>query len=411
MSKIYKFSKLFFVAIILSLALIGAGIFGMYTKGLNLGIDFQAGYIAKIKLAPTALKITYIGPKNVSFSQDDKGLYLVITSVDSENEVETFLFAEYGTLGSFVQKASELEGLSVTLIGDASVQLSSVFAGSQQLSRLSEKPFVLHYSDDSLPVVSADQVRNTLASIKGISVQQVGTPKDRTFQLRLRDDGKTENSSEVLNRKLTTALNAAYGNDNFAYLSTDFAGSQYSSSLVRQSVILVLFAVVLIFLYVMIRFKWDFAMASVLALIHDVTIMTAFIVWMQIEFSTLVVAALLTIIGYSINNTVVLFDRVRENTRLFPNLIGVEILNRSLSAVLGRSIITSLTTLSAMVALYIFTTGGIQNFALALIVGIVIGAYSSLFIAPAILSFTCGKKKGTAIIKFKKPGQSSGAIV
>nr|MCR4626691.1 protein translocase subunit SecF [Treponema sp.] len=162
--------------------------------------------------------------------------------------------------------------------------------------------------------------------------------------------------------------------------------SQFSKSLVGQSVALVLATLFLIWLYATIRFHWDFAMGSVLAVIHDALIMISFIAWIQMEFSTTTLAAVLTIIGYSINATVVILDRIRANMKLIDTKKFNDIINASLTDTLSRSIITTITTLFAVCSLYIFATGSIKDFALALIVGLISGCYSSIYISNAFVS-------------------------
>ena len=150
---------------------------------------------------------------------------------------------------------------------------------------------------------------------------------------------------------------------------------------------MLLLTVFLIWVYAAIRFHWDFALGSVIALIHDTCIIMTFIIWTQMEFSTTVLAAILTIIGYSINATVVILDRIRYNLKMMKDVKNFnEILNRSLSDTLLRSILTTVTTLFAVVSLYLFTTGSIKNFALAMIVGLISGMYSSIFISSGFIA-------------------------
>ena len=144
--------------------------------------------------------------------------------------------------------------------------------------------------------------------------------------------------------------------------------------------------VVCIWVYATFRFHWDFALGSVLALVHDVLVLFTFIIWTNMEFTTTVLAGVLTIIGYSINATVVILDRVRNNLAMQHVTKFNEILNKSLSDTLSRSILTTVTTLFAVVSLYIFTTGSIKDFALVVIVGLLSGCYSSIFISSGFIS-------------------------
>ena len=142
----------------------------------------------------------------------------------------------------------------------------------------------------------------------------------------------------------------------------------------------------LICVYATIRFKWDLALAAVLAIIHDALIMVAFVTFTQMEFSSITVAAILTIIGYSINDTVVVLDRIRENIKICNLKSFKDIWDLSQSEMISRTIITTVTTLLAVLSLYIFTTGSMKDFALVLAVGMISGVYSTIYIAG---SFAC----------------------
>lgn len=401
MQKTIKFSRLFVPCAILSLVLIIFGVAGLFTKGINFGIDFKAGFIEKVKIAPTAFTLTYDGAKTVVYSQSNDGIDIVSTSVDGDSEALTFPFEQYKTIRSFAEALKDFEGLGLQLSAPEETLLSSVFIGSQTLPRLSNTPFRVYYLPEGSKEISTDEVRNALASVASAAVQQVGNPADRTFQIRLPDDGQYEDANAELRKIISEALNNTYGEDNIAVLSTDFVGSRFSGSLAKQSAWLVLGALILIFVYAMFRFRWDFALGAIFALIHDSLIMLAFIVWVRMEFNSTTIAAILTIIGYSINDTVVIFDRIRENIGLNPKENCVDILDFSLTEVLGRTVITTLTTMLAVVALYVFTDGSMKDFALALLVGMVSGIYSSIYIATFCIALFGKNKKGEDIFKKK----------
>lgn len=401
MKKIYKVSKLFTGITIFYVLFLLTGITLIGVKGINKGVDFQSGLVSKVRFAPTVLALTYEGSDSVTFSQDTQGVHIVTTSVNAENKTESFLFSDYKTVGDFIAASSKITGLKAESKGNDTVSLSSLFTSSTEGTRLSTTPLNLHSLEPVTEPLSSDSVRKSLSNIPGLVVQQTGEDALRTFQFRLADNDPEKNTSENLKTLLTTALTEAYGTGNFAYLSSDFMGSQFSASLVRQSSLLVFFSIVMIFLYVMIRFKWNFSVAAIVALVFDTFTMLVYIVFTQMEFSTFTVAAFLTIIGYSVNDTVVMFDRIRENTRLFPEMLGTEIIDKSISEVVGRSIITTITTIAAIIILFLFTEGPTQDFANVLLVGLVSGLLTSLLVAPAILNKTCGTKRGQEIIKSK----------
>lgn len=228
-----------------------------------------------------------------------------------------------------------------------------------------------------------EDVRNTLSGLNGVSVKELGSADNRSYQIRVGATG--EEGNEILDN-IEVALTNKYGQGSVKVLKTDFIGSQLSKSIVWQSIILLVGTLVLIWLYATIRFHWDFALGSIVALLHDILIMFTFISWTQLEFSTTVLASVLTIVGYSINATVVILDRVRENLRTLDAKNFGDIINKALSDTLTRSIITTVTTLFAVTSLFVFTTGSIKDFALAMIVGLLSGVYSSIFISSGFIS-------------------------
>ena len=411
MKKCIKFSKLFTVMVIFSSALIVSGIAGFFTKGINFGIDFQAGFIAKVRFAPSAFILTYNGEKNVQVAQNGQGIDLTVISVDTENKVYSFKHTDYPEIGQFIDAVQQqIDGIKVQTLAPVSTPLRDVFI-TAETSRVTMEPFRVHYVPSQIQPIDADEVRHALASIPSASVQQVGEAQDRVFQIRLPDNGTYTNANAELRAVITTALVTAYEADNFVVLSTDFVGSRFSSSLAQQAILLVLGALFLIFFYALIRFRWTFALGAVLALIHDVLIMLAFIVWSRMEFTSTTIAAILTIVGYSINDTVVVFDRIRENIRLNPKLPLVEVLDLAQTEVLTRTIITTVTTMLAAISLYAFTSGNMKDFALALIVGMTSGVYSTIYIAGACITFFSGKRTAAGDLLQTKKEVISGVTV
>jgi preprotein translocase subunit SecF len=154
----------------------------------------------------------------------------------------------------------------------------------------------------------------------------------------------------------------------------------------EQAVWLVVVAFTLIFIYILFRFRIAFAVGAILALVHDIAIMLGVLGTLQFEISTATIAAVLTIVGYSLNDTIVIFDRIRENETLMRDSDFELVINTSITQSLSRTVITSLTTLLAVFAIYIFSTSSIKTFALSLMIGVVVGTYSSMFVAaPTVL--------------------------
>jgi preprotein translocase subunit SecF len=251
---------------------------------------------------------------------------------------------------------------------------------------------VVHYLDPQSGAVPISRVRDALVSLGQIvSVQNMGEPAERHFMIRLEDKSGGDGAG-VPAEKITGALESYFGAGEVAVLRSDKVSSRFSKNLTDQAGILLGLTLVLILVYASIRFKPQYAVGAVAAIIHDALIIIAFVAWTRMEFNTTTIAAILTILGYSINNTIVIFDRVREIRRIYPDDGFTDVLNRSLSETLSRSVITTTTTMLAVVFLFIFASGSIKDFALALLVGLVSGAYSSMFIATGLVNLWEARK-------------------
>jgi preprotein translocase subunit SecF len=188
----------------------------------------------------------------------------------------------------------------------------------------------------------------------------------------------------------------------------EFVGPQVGEQLTEQGGLAMIYALIMILVYVAWRFEWRFAVGSVTALVHDVVITVGLFSLFQIEFSLAVLAAVLAVIGYSLNDTIVVFDRIRENFRKMRKGSTIEVMNRSLNLTLPRTLLTSLTTMLVLLALV--TLGGevIRGFAIALIIGVVVGTYSSIFVAsPTVLWLGVSKED---LVPPKKEGAEQESI-
>jgi preprotein translocase subunit SecF len=157
--------------------------------------------------------------------------------------------------------------------------------------------------------------------------------------------------------------------------------------LINTAVLAVVLAIGAVLIYIWLRFEWQFAAGAVLALIHDVVLTIGVFSELQIRFDLAIIAALLTIVGYSLNDTVVVFDRVRENLRKYKNRPLKEVLNMSINETLSRTFMTSFTTLLALIALFVLGGDVIRGFVFAMIWGVIVGTYSSIFVATAALLY------------------------
>ena len=225
--------------------------------------------------------------------------------------------------------------------------------------------------------VDLEPVRATLyrAGFEGAVVQHFGTARDVLIRIAPRDD---IDKAELSNR----ALDALRARDSTVELRrVEFVGPQVGEELTEQGGLAMLIALGAIFLYVMFRFEWKFSAGAVVALFHDVLITLGVFSVLGLDFNLTVLAALLAVIGYSLNDTIVVFDRIRENFRRMRRGTSEAVINRSLNQTLSRTLMTSLTTLLVLAALFILGGELIHGFATALIIGVVIGTYSSIYVA------------------------------
>ena len=233
--------------------------------------------------------------------------------------------------------------------------------------------------------VAIDEVRGVLSGIGRFDLQVVDRPEKQEFIVKVIAPGDEKDFQEKMEKKIFDQLAVAYGPENIVILQSDFVGPRYSRGLVGQTISITMVALVLILLYTGFRFHFIYAIAAVLCLVHDVLFMFGVIAVFQFELTTTTIAAILTIIGYSLNDTIVIFDRVRENRGLMRDADFETIINTSITQSLSRTLLTSLTTLLAVATIYIFGTAAIKDFALNLIIGVVVGTYSTIFIASPIV--------------------------
>jgi preprotein translocase subunit SecF len=189
-----------------------------------------------------------------------------------------------------------------------------------------------------------------------------------------------------------TALEKAFGAGSVKVEQTEFIGPSLSGELVIQTTWIALAAILVILLYIWFRFKFAYALAAIIALVHDPIFVLGLIGTVQMEVTTATIAVVLTIIGYSLNDTIVVFDRIRENIRINPTMNMYDLIDQAITQTLSRTIVSSLTVILSMAAVYIFTEGAIQDFALALIIGVVVGTYSSIFVAAPLMVAIAGGK-------------------
>ena len=225
------------------------------------------------------------------------------------------------------------------------------------------------------------ELRNILApNFNEVSLQEFGD--ENTIIIRLQNENNQE-SIETVN-KVKSLINDMVSE----FRRSEFVGPTISSELLWKGFQAISFALFAILIYIWLRFEWQFGLGAVVALTHDVLFTLGILSILNVEFSLATIAAVLTIAGYSINDTVVIFDRVRENLRKYKKLDLIDLFNMSINNTLSRTVMTSITTLLALISLYVFGGEVIKPFALTMIIGVLIGTYSSIFIAvPTLLVF------------------------
>jgi preprotein translocase subunit SecF len=231
-------------------------------------------------------------------------------------------------------------------------------------------------------------------------VQHFGSPRDVMVRLAPRGD---EDNAQLSNRVLAVLQESS--SEPVEMRRVEHVGAQIGEELTEQGGLAMLFALIGILIYVALRFEWRFALGAVLATVHDTVFTLGFFALFGIEFDLTVLAALLAVIGYSLNDTIVVFDRIRENFRRMRTGTVVDVMNVSINQTLSRTIMTSGTTLLVVLSLFIFGGQVIHGFALALIVGIVIGTVSSIYVASP-LALWLGISRATMAVR-KKPEEEA----
>ena len=368
-----------YIAMACSAIFIIAGIIMFFVAGFVTGIDFGSGYSEEIKVSPLGFSASYTGDKTAVLSVESGILTLTLRSPEG---VETVSFdpVQYPLSGD-VAAALEEHGID-TAVADPLLPSSNLIAGFGFPAVLSDTPVRVNYATDTVDVTIED-IREALSSLGSVNVQTVGKESDAGFQIKVNvEEGEGQSDVEA---RVNGALFSAFGEENIVIMRADFVGPKFSSSLFRDSVLGIALALVLILGYIAVRFRIAYALSSILALVHDVLAMLSFILIFRLEVSSTTIAAVLTIIGYSLNNTIVIFDRIRENVKTEKRLTVSEIISMSVRQSMTRTVITSLTTLFAIVPLAFLGSGDIQLFAVNLTWGLLAGAYSSVFLAPAFL--------------------------
>ena len=232
-------------------------------------------------------------------------------------------------------------------------------------------------SNESKINVSSLRDSLTQMNLGDVSVKNFGNKTDFLIKFENNEDKK-------IIEKIKSHLDKSFGN-NFNFRRVENVGPKVSAELLKSGVIAISVALVLMLIYIWIRFEWQFSLGAILALFHDVIVTLGLFSLFGLEINLSIIAAVLTIVGYSMNDTVVIFDRVRENLRKYSDIKIYELTNISINETLSRTLITSITTLLALLSIFFFGGEILKGFSLAMIFGVVFGTYSSIYIANPVL--------------------------
>jgi len=235
----------------------------------------------------------------------------------------------------------------------------------------------LRSNDKNINVTSLRQSFSKM-NLGDFNVKKFGNEND--FLIKIEKKDTSANAIEIIKKELTSSIG-----ESFNFRRVENVGPKVSAELLKSGVIAIALSLAAMLFYIWIRFEWQFSLGAILALFHDVVITLGLFSLFSLEINLSIVAAVLTIVGYSMNDTVVIYDRVRENLRKFSDIKIFELTNISINETLSRTIITSITTLLALVTIYLFGGEILKGFSLAMIMGVVFGTYSSIYIANPIL--------------------------
>ena len=309
--------------------------------------------------------------------------------VPADTQWDFFRYARITTMGSAVAMA-----LSILLMLVLGLNYGIDFRGGTIIRTLSKLP------------VDVGEYRNAVSGLDlgDVAISQVYDisfgSEENVAQIRFEAQAGDEAVAAETVRLVEEALRNLDPDMKFPLVES--VGPKVSGELIQKAVLAVVAAIAAVLFYIWVRFEWQFSLGAVAALVHDVVLTLGIFSALQIKFDLAIIAALLTIVGYSLNDTVVVFDRVRENLRRMKKPALREVLNLSINSTLSRTVMTSVTTLIALLALFVFGGDVIRGFVFAMIWGVIVGTYSSVFIASSML-LRLGVKRD-----WSKPDKGSG---
>ncbi len=362
----FKFMNKRWMAFLVSGLIIVAGIFTFYTKGFNLGVDFTGGTMVEVSFRQN---IT-VGELRNSLQEIGLGKSEITKVGRDENK----FFIK--TIQSLDENIGQEEGKDISLHEEITLKMREQFMGSDEKANLAAGKIDVNNS-------SVKKITDFIAS-DGIKIEDAVESAGKIDSLKKANStGLISGIEEIeklgLKKRVESLLKDKAFFGNFTFLSVDFVGSQVGYKLRQQTTLATIWALLGMLVYIGFRFRFIFGIAAVITLAHDIFIALSFILFFNIEFSLSVVAAILTIVGYSLNDTIVIFDRVRDNLKVMRRNNSEEILDKSINQTLSRTIVTSGTTLATVLSLFFLGGEVIHAFSFTLIVGVITGTYSSIF--------------------------------
>jgi preprotein translocase subunit SecF len=395
MKRVIRFQRTRYFFFAFSALMFAAGITGyLVNGGFNRGVDFKSGLALQFQIAPASFTIRYTGAgaATIDIPAGEQALtaagdFIISVTAEDGTKTETpFRWADYPTITAFTEALAKVPGVVATIAGDAGADPRRLVPLVRP-TVLSDAPYALNLIPEAGKGVQARlaDVRATLGPVGSHDLQVVGAAETQEFIARFEATSDAADFQTTMEAKVLTALGKAYGEDQVILKRTDFVGPRLAQSLGSQAVWLIVIALIAIMAYMMLRFEFIYSLAAVFALVHDAAVILSFAAIFRVEIDSATIAAILTILGYSINDTIVIFDRVRENKNLMRESSLETLLDASVTQTLGRTVITSGATMMAVLALFLLTSGSMKNFGLLMIVGILEGTYSTVFIASPIV--------------------------
>ena len=283
--------------------------------------------------------------------------------IPDDTKIPFMKFSRFGFLLSGI-----LCAISLVLLLTVGLNFGVDFKGGTVITIRTEQP------------ANLDQLRDTIngLGLGSAELQEFGSPNDVLIRIGTQEGG--EDAQQAAVDKIKAALGASV-----EYRSVDVVGPKVSGELAQEGILAVVVAMLLVLVYIWFRFEWQFAIGAIASLLHDVILTVGLFCVLGLEFNLSIIAAILTIIGYSLNDTVVIFDRIREFLRKYKAMPFADLLDFSINSVLPRTLMTSVSVLIALTALYVYGGEVIAGFTFTMIWGVVVGTYSSFFIAAPVL--------------------------